>query len=123
LEFGTAGPKKEPLSLSKEGSEYLRPEVFIEDEIQILSLTPEEFLKKIVVKRTLRRQDIIVFSLLFMLAVSLLATIGLFYLKGLGLINLNDSLLHWIGGATIGELAILLTLCIKSVFPNFTPSR
>ena len=81
-------------------------------------LTPEQFLIETVVTKTLRRQDFIVFSLMGVFMVAILATIVLFYLQALGIADLDKSLLHWMGAATIGEIVGLSAIGIKSTFKN-----
>lgn len=56
----------------------------------------------------------------------LLATITIFFLQGFKAwgFALDTSLLKWLGGATIGEVAGLLTITFKTVFgQNGRPSR
>lgn len=47
---------------------------------------------------------------------TILATFGLFYLEGLGMISLGKSIMNWLGGAVIGELAGLFSLVIRGMF-------
>ncbi len=99
----------------------LEVEKFLISEIEVSPLTPEQFLTEVVIRKTMRRQDIIIISLLSMLGLAILATLGIFYLQGFGTIHLDTGLLHWLGATTIGEVASLLFLGIKYSFGGFFP--
>ncbi len=79
-------------------------------------LSIEEFIKKERALSDIEIRETIVRFLLFAYGFSILATFGLFYLKGLGLISLSESLMNWLGGAILGELAGLFALVIRGMF-------
>lgn len=74
------------------------------------------FLHSVEVLSDIARKDQIVQFLLRAYGGTLMATFGLFYLQGFGLVHLPQPTLHWLGAATIGELTGLLALTIRSVF-------
>lgn len=43
-------------------------------------------------------------------------TFSIFFLWGLGRLDLPAKLVHWLGGATVGEVAGMLILIINSIF-------
>lgn len=73
-------------------------------------------------RHTLTQREKIIQFLLWSYGGSLLATMSIFYLQGFKVwgFNLDATLLKWLGGATIGELAGLLTLAVGAVFKHPT---
>jgi hypothetical protein len=65
-----------------------------------------------------RLRNIIVIFLLCAFGLLLLASGTIFFLQGfrLGGFYLSEHVLLWLGGATVGEVAGLLVLCVKAVF-------
>ncbi len=63
-------------------------------------------------------QQTIITFLLWAYAGLLIATMAIFFLQGFKLwgFNLDSGLLKWLGGATIGNIAGLLTLTFGAVF-------
>ncbi len=77
-------------------------------------LTPKEWLERESALRTLRMKEILLISLLILYALVLVSTITIFFLQGFRVcgFNLDMSLLKWLGGATVGEVAGLITLTV-----------
>jgi hypothetical protein len=67
---------------------------------------------------TLAQQNKIINFLLVAYGGLLLATMAIFFFQGFKAwgFNLDSSLLKWLGGATIGEVAGLLTITLNAVF-------
>ena len=82
------------------------------------SLREERPVKDWVTEVTLGQQNRIINFLLGAYGFLLVATIAIFILQGFRLwgFSLELSLLKWLGGATIGEIAGLLTLTLNAVF-------
>jgi len=71
-------------------------------------------------RHTLAQREKIIHFLLWSYGASLSAIVLIFYLQGFKTwgFNLDGTLLRWLGGATIGELAGLLTLAVGAVFKH-----
>jgi hypothetical protein len=71
-------------------------------------------------RQTLAQREKIIHFLLWSYGASLSAIVLIFYLQGFKTwgFNLDGTLLKWLGGATIGELAGLLTLAVGAVFKH-----
>jgi hypothetical protein len=61
-------------------------------------------------------------AILTLFAFSVVATFGVIVADGLGRLKLPPALLNWLGGATVGEIAGMLYIIIKSNFSNLIPS-
>jgi hypothetical protein len=70
------------------------------------------------------RRTIVLF-LLWAYGLLVASTLLIFFLQGFGLwrFKLDGSTLNWLGAATIGEIAGLLTVTIKSLFPSGQTSK
>jgi hypothetical protein len=81
-------------------------------------LREERPVKDWVTEVTLAQQNKIINFLLVAYGVLLCATMAIFFLQGFhaGGFSLDTSLLKWLGGATIGEIAGLLTITFNAVF-------
>jgi len=79
-------------------------------------LDVEEFIKRERALSDIGIRERVVRFLLYAYGFSLIATFCLLYLQGFGVVSLSANLMHWLGGAIIGELAGLFALVIKSVF-------
>lgn len=71
-------------------------------------------------RHTLAQREKIIHFLLWSYGASLSAIVLIFCLQGFKTwgFNLDGALLKWLGGATIGELAGLLTLAVGAVFKH-----
>jgi hypothetical protein len=80
--------------------------------------TEERPPKDWVTEVTLAQQNKFINFLLAAYGFLLMATLAIFFLQGFRAwgFSLDASLLKWLGGATIGEIAGLLTLTLKAVF-------
>ena len=76
------------------------------------------WVEEITTTHIINQQDKIISFLLVAYGGLLLATMGIFYLQGFKTwgFNLDGNLLKWLGAATIGEIAGLLTLTFGAVF-------
>src|ERR1700751_2412934 len=80
-------------------------------------LTPKSWATRVEAESWRLRNIILVF-LLCAFGFLLLSTMGIFFFQGFRLdgFYLPTNVLLWLGGATIGEVAGLLILCIRAVF-------
>jgi len=81
-----------------------------------VTVTPREFLTREVTHRTLKMREVIVWCMLGIFGFLILMTTVFFLFQGFHLwgFSLPESLLQWLGGATIGEVAGLIALSITS---------
>jgi hypothetical protein len=81
-------------------------------------LQQERPVKDWVTEVTLAQQNKIINFLLIAYGVLLLATMAIFFFQGFKAwgFSLDPSLLKWLGGATVGEIAGLLTITLHAVF-------
>ncbi|SRR6266852_1839411 len=81
-------------------------------------LEQERPVKDWVTEVTLAQQNKIINFLLIAYGVLLFATMAIFFFQGFRAwgFSLDPSLLKWLGGATIGEIAGLLTITLHAVF-------
>ncbi|QNI31432.1 hypothetical protein H7849_20495 [Alloacidobacterium dinghuense] len=84
---------------------------------QEIRLTPKSWTTRVEAE-TWRLRNIVLIFLLCAFGFLLLATMGIFFLQGFRVrgFDLPTNVLLWLGGATIGEVAGLLVLCIRTVF-------
>jgi len=77
-------------------------------------LTPKEFLERETTLRTLRMREKLLTALLYLYSFLVIATTAIFFLQGFHFrgFDLDSSLLMWLGGATVGEVAGLITLTV-----------
>jgi hypothetical protein len=104
------------------GQIELKPKEWLDNEVTLddltsagqTKLTPKEFLDKEVTLRTLKMREVLLKSLLSMYAFLIVCTMVIFFLQGfhIGNFDLEISLLQWLGGATVGEIAGLIGLTI-----------
>ena len=80
-------------------------------------LTPKNWTTRVEAE-TWRLRNIVLIFLLCAFGFLLLATMGIFFLQGFRVrgFDLPTKVLLWLGGATIGEVAGLLVLCVRNVF-------
>jgi hypothetical protein len=78
----------------------------------------KNWIEEITTTHIINQQGKIINFLLWAYGGLLLATMVIFYLQGFKAwgFNLDGSLLKWLGGATIGEIAGLLTLTLGAIF-------
>lgn len=82
------------------------------------AIREERSVKDWVTEAKLSQQDRIINFLLAAYGLLLLATMVIFFLQGFhgwGF-SLDTALLKWLGGATVGEIAGLLTITLHAVF-------
>lgn len=79
-------------------------------------LNVEEFIKRERALSDIGIREKVSKFLLYAYGFSLIATFCLIFLQGFEMVSLSANLMHWLGGAVIGELAGLFALVIKSVF-------
>jgi hypothetical protein len=84
-------------------------------------LTPKNWTTRVEAESWRLRKIVLVF-LLGAFGFLLLTTMGIYFLQGFRMhgFSLPANVLLWLGGATVGEVAGLLVLCIRAVFvdPN-----
>lgn len=86
-----------------------------------MSPSPNRTTSSVTAKEWVRAtQDRIVTFLLVAYGSLLAATMIIFFLQGFKLwgFNLDTSILKWLGGATIGEVAGLLAIAIRRLFKS-----
>lgn len=78
----------------------------------------KNWVEKVTIEHRISLQRKIIDFLLKAYAGLLIATMAVFVLQGFKLwgFNLESGLLRWLGGATIGEIAGLLTLTFGAIF-------
>jgi len=76
------------------------------------------WVEEITTSHVINQQERIITFLLWAYGALLFATTLIFYLQGLKAwgFSLDEGLLKWLGGATVGEIAGLLTLTVGAVF-------
>jgi hypothetical protein len=79
-------------------------------------LTPKQFLERATTLRTLRMREKLLTCLLYLYVFLIITTITIFFLQGFHVcgFDLESSLLMWLGGATVGEVAGLITLTVTN---------
>jgi hypothetical protein len=78
----------------------------------------KNWVEEITTANRISHQQKVIDFLLKAYAGLLIATMAIFFLQGFKLwsFNLESGLLKWLGGATIGEIAGLLTLTFGAIF-------
>ena len=84
------------------------------------SLKPKSWVQGVWTEHTVSLQRSIIHFLLVAYSFLLAATFTIFFFQGFGIWGfcLDPELLHWLGGATIGEIGGLLALTVGAVFKN-----
>jgi hypothetical protein len=87
-------------------------------------LTPKNWATRVEAESWRLRNIVLVF-LLCAFGFLLFTTMGIFFLQGFRVkgFYLPATVLLWLGGATIGEVAGLLILCIRAVFVDPRPRK
>ncbi|HTZ90176.1 MAG TPA: hypothetical protein VMA71_07540 [Alloacidobacterium sp.] len=87
-------------------------------------LTPKNWATRVEAESWRLRNIVLVF-LLCAFGFLLLTTMGVYFLQGFRVYGfyLPANVLLWLGGATIGEVAGLLILCIRAVFVDPKPGK
>lgn len=87
-------------------------------------LTPKNWTTRVEAE-SWRLRNIVLIFLLCAFGFLLLTTMGVFFLEGFRVhgFYLPETVLLWLGGATIGEVAGLLILCIRAVFVSHLPGK
>ena len=69
-------------------------------------------------RQTIRHREVLVWAVLGFFAFTLLATLALFYLAGVGAFSFADNVLIALAGALVGEVGVgaVLLQMVKSVF-------
>ena len=69
-------------------------------------------------RQTIRHREVLVWAVLCFFAFTLLATLALFYLAGIGVFFFADNVLIALAGALVGEVGVgaVLLQIVKSVF-------
>lgn len=63
-------------------------------------------------------REMLTIFLLALFGASTIATYVLIFFWGFKLIELPSPFVHWLGGATVGEISGLLVIIVKSIFPS-----
>lgn len=61
--------------------------------------------------------EIVALTLLGTFVFAVIETFAVMILTGMGHLDLPDKFLHWLGAATVGEVATMLLLVVKKLFP------
>lgn len=61
-------------------------------------------------------KDFMIYTLIGTFIFAVIETFAVILLWGLGRLELPEKFVHWLGGATIGEIATFLGVIVKSVF-------
>ena len=69
-------------------------------------------------EQTLRHRDFLIRAVIALYSLTLVATLTLFYLSGLGILSFGDNVLISLSGVVIGELGVgaILMQIVKSIF-------
>lgn len=67
-------------------------------------------------KASFHSDEFIVSTLTGTFIFAVFETFAIILLWGLGRLELPEKFVHWLGGATVGEIATLLTIIVKQVF-------
>lgn len=60
--------------------------------------------------------EIVALTLLGVFVFAVIETFAIIILQGMGHLDLPDKFLHWLGAATVGEVATMLLLIVKKLF-------
>ena len=66
--------------------------------------------------RTFQLPEFIALTLLGSYVFAVIETFAIIVLWGLGRLVLPKAFVHWLGGATVGEIAVLLSIVVKRLF-------
>ena len=69
-------------------------------------------------RREFEMGEFIAINILGLFSLTVIETFSIILLWGLGRLELPQKIVHWLGMATVGEVAGMLLIIIKYVFPN-----
>ena len=107
---------EEPIEFIEQAHVATGPELAVGLGLVLLGFLPFVGIWSVVQKLTFQLDNFVALALLGTYIFAVIETFAVIILWGLGRLYLPPKFVPWLGGATIGEIAVLLTIVVKKLF-------
>jgi hypothetical protein len=110
----------EPIEFVEQARVVTGPELLVGLGLVIFGFLPLLAIWIVVQKLTFQLENFIALALVGTYIFAVIETFAIIILWGLGRLYLPPKFVPWLGGVTIGEIAVLLTIVVKKTVPELT---